>query len=75
MAVTRIPKSELLRLWQEHGVALCAEAQADGVSCTALGRSCETCERAYAAWLATNPDKGSQNSQADGTYGAYPECG
>jgi len=25
---------------------LCAEAQADGVPCTELGRDCETCERA-----------------------------
>lgn len=24
----------------------CAEAQADGVPCTELGRECETCERA-----------------------------
>ena len=26
---------------------LCAEAQADGVPCTELGRRCETCERGY----------------------------
>jgi hypothetical protein len=26
--------------------ALCSEAQADGVPCTELGRSCETCEKA-----------------------------
>ena len=26
--------------------ALCAEAQADGVPCTELGRTCETCEKA-----------------------------
>ena len=26
--------------------ALCAEAQADGVPCTELGRDCEQCERA-----------------------------
>jgi len=25
---------------------LCAEAQADGVPCTELGRKCETCEQA-----------------------------
>ena len=27
----------------------CPEAQADGVPCPTLGRSCETCERAMAA--------------------------
>lgn len=26
--------------------ALCAEAQADGVPCTELGRDCETCAKA-----------------------------
>jgi hypothetical protein len=26
--------------------ALCAEAQADGVPCTELGRDCECCEKA-----------------------------
>jgi hypothetical protein len=26
--------------------ALCAEAQADGVPCSELGRECETCEKA-----------------------------
>ncbi len=28
---------------------LCAEAQADGVPCTELGRDCPTCERAVLA--------------------------
>ena len=28
---------------------LCAEAQADGVPCTELGRQCEVCEVAYGA--------------------------
>ncbi len=28
--------------------ALCAEAQADGVPCTELGKICEECERAAA---------------------------
>ncbi len=32
------------------GTGLCPEAQADGVPCTALGRDCETCERA-SDWL------------------------
>jgi len=35
--------------WAGTG-ALCAEAQADGVPCTDVGRSCETCERALADW-------------------------
>jgi hypothetical protein len=30
--------------WRQSG--LCAEAQADGIPCTALGRHCEICERA-----------------------------
>jgi hypothetical protein len=29
------------------GTGLCPEAQADGVPCTALGRDCEICEKAY----------------------------
>ncbi len=29
------------------GTGLCPEAQADGVPCTALGRDCEICERAF----------------------------
>jgi hypothetical protein len=29
------------------GTGLCAEAQADGVPCTELGRDCEICERAH----------------------------
>lgn len=28
---------------------LCAEAQADGVPCSAIGKDCETCERAVAS--------------------------
>lgn len=35
-----------LEAWQSHGVALCAEAQADGVPCTELGKDCEMCARA-----------------------------
>ena len=30
--------------WDQSG--LCAEAQADGVPCTELGRKCEVCEHA-----------------------------
>jgi hypothetical protein len=29
------------------GTGLCAEAQADGVPCSALGKECEICEKAY----------------------------
>lgn len=29
------------------GTGLCPEAQADGVPCTALGRDCEICEKAF----------------------------
>ena len=31
----------------EPGTGLCPEAQADGVPCTALGKDCEICEKAY----------------------------
>jgi hypothetical protein len=30
----------------DGGTGLCAEAQADGVPCTELGRDCDQCERA-----------------------------
>ena len=33
-------------VWARRGVGLCAEAQADGVPCTELGRDCETCAQA-----------------------------
>ena len=36
--------------WAPGTGALCAEAQADGVPCTEVGRACETCERALADW-------------------------
>jgi hypothetical protein len=32
--------------WLSHGVALCREAQADGVPCPELGKDCETCANA-----------------------------
>lgn len=37
---------EPLSAWTTHGVALCPEAQADGVPCTELGKDCETCAHA-----------------------------
>jgi hypothetical protein len=36
---------------------LCAEAQADGVPCTALGRECDVCERAYPLLRDREPKK------------------
>jgi hypothetical protein len=42
-------REELIRFWREKGVALCAEAQGDGVPCTELGRQCETCAVAVQA--------------------------
>ena len=42
-------REELIRFWREKGVALCAEAQGDGVTCTELGRQCETCAVAVRA--------------------------
>ena len=35
-----------IHAWETHGVALCPEAQADGVPCTELGKDCETCAQA-----------------------------
>ena len=35
------------RLPDWRGTGRCAEAQADGVPCTALGKACDTCERAW----------------------------
>jgi hypothetical protein len=51
MAARRIPSGALRVLWELHGVALCAEAQADGVPCPEIGKSCDTCEHALAAYL------------------------
>lgn len=51
MAARRIPSGALQSLWSQRGVALCAEAQADGVPCTELGKMCEQCEHALVAWL------------------------
>jgi hypothetical protein len=47
---------ELIRVWPVSGVALCAEAQADGVPCAVAGRSCETCEHAVDAFLTAHPE-------------------
>jgi hypothetical protein len=42
-------REALAQFWKEKGVALCAEAQGDGVPCSELGRSCETCAAAVKA--------------------------
>jgi hypothetical protein len=47
---------ELIRVWPTSGVALCAEAQADGVPCAVAGRSCETCEHALETFLVAHPE-------------------
>jgi hypothetical protein len=36
--------------------ALCAEAQADGIPCTELGKDCDVCERARVADRDRDPD-------------------
>jgi hypothetical protein len=41
-----VEQSKPVSVWAWRGVALCAEAQADGVPCTELGRDCETCAQA-----------------------------
>jgi hypothetical protein len=43
----REPDAARAGLPEWGGTGLCAEAQADGVPCTALGRSCDTCGRAH----------------------------
>lgn len=43
-------RDELIAFWKEKGVALCAEAQGDGVPCTELGRHCESCATAVRAF-------------------------
>ena len=56
MAARSVLRDELIYFWNRKGVGLCAEAQADGVPCTALGRACETCAMAVAALLAAHPE-------------------
>jgi len=56
---------ELIRFWARKGVALCAEAQADGVPCVELGRECETCAMAVRAL------EDARRTDLD----ALPECG
>ena len=44
-----VDQPKQLAAWTSHGVALCPEAQADGVPCTELGKDCETCAHAIAS--------------------------
>jgi len=74
MTTTRIPNADLVALWREHGVALCAEAQSDGVPCVTIGRDCATCEHALAAWRAAHPEHRLTEFLVD-PYDAFPECG
>jgi hypothetical protein len=71
MATRTVLREDLLRFWPTSGVALCAEAQGDGVPCTVVGKACETCERAARAFLAAHPEYKSGNS--NGRYDAFPE--
>jgi hypothetical protein len=70
MTAVPVVTEQLLAFWKEKGVALCAEAQADGVPCTALGRACETCAMAVAAMLAAHPTSPAVALRTD-----IPECG
>ena len=71
MAAVPTITEQLRAFWNVKGVALCAEAQADGVPCTALGRSCETCAMAVAALMAASPvGERTVSARQD-----LPECG
>lgn len=71
MATRKVLREDLLRFWPTSGVALCAEAQADGVPCTVVGKACETCEHAVEAFLTAHPEcmPGNSNGRRD----AFPE--
>jgi hypothetical protein len=63
-------REELIAFWAQKGVALCAEAQADGVPCTDLGRECETCAMAVRALRDSLPFRADAEPRTD-----LPECG
>jgi hypothetical protein len=69
-AVKADVRSELIRFWAQKGVALCAEAQADGVPCTTLGRQCETCGLAVQSLQNSRLPDSLRQPRAD-----LPECG
>jgi len=63
-------RDELIRFWAQKGVALCAEAQADGVPCTEIGRQCETCAMAVRALEDARLAEAQGQPRTD-----MPECG
>jgi len=63
-------REELIRFWAQKGVALCAEAQGDGVPCTTLGRHCETCSLAVQALQDSRLPDPLRQPRTD-----LPECG
>jgi hypothetical protein len=71
MAAHKVLREDLLRFWPTSGVALCAEAQADGVPCTVAGKTCETCEHAVRAFLAMHPEY--MPGKSNGRYDVLPE--
>jgi hypothetical protein len=71
VATRKVLWEDLVRFWPTSGVALCAEAQADGVPCTVAGKACETCEHAVATFLAAHPDY--KPGHSNGRRTAIPE--
>ena len=71
MATRKVLMEDLLRFWPTSGVALCAEAQADGVPCLTVGKECETCRHALVAFLAAHPEY--SPGRSDGRPHAFPE--
>lgn len=65
MTPQTFPLEEIVRFWQRQGIAPCAEAQADGVPCPALGRPCETCGLALRALEARRGEAASARREAE----------
>ncbi len=63
-------REALIRFWAQKGVPPCAEAQADGVPCTTLGRQCESCALAVEALQDARLADAVRKPRAD-----MPECG
>ncbi len=63
-------RNELIRFWAQKGVPPCAQAQADGVPCTTLGRECESCALAVEALQDSRLANALRQPRAD-----LPECG
>ena len=71
MATRKVLMEDLIHFWPTSGVALCAEAQADGVPCTVAGKACETCEHAVIAFLVAHPEF--KPGRSNGRHHAFPE--